>query len=272
MLHVSGNAKPTHLQSKDKVKMTKIQILNGDCLADQLKQTDIKGEFLVCRECLIDGTLSADNIDEFWTIRAKFISDTYNTNAEEYFQKTVSEFEKLKNLPENSEVHLWFENDLFCQTNMWFVLSFLSDQPNLKLYRIFPTIENVADTWKGFGNADTKKLEQAYTTKVQFKEKDIELGKHLWTAYRKNDLNKLKKLSKTQSACFRYLEEVCQAHIDRFPLDKTLGRPDKVIKEIIETKSKEFQTVFSEFSDIEGIYGFGDLQIKNIYDRQMQSH
>ena len=155
---------------------------------------------------------------------------------------------------------------------MWFVLSLLSDQPNLKLYRIFPVIENIVDTWKGFGISNTEKLEQAYSSKVQFKPKDIELGKHLWAAYQNGDLKKLKELSKEHSDCFEYLEEVCQAHIDRFPLDKTLGRPDKVIKEIIENKSKEFQTVFSEFSYREGIYGFGDLQIKNIYDRQMHSH
>ena len=82
----------------------------------------------------------------------------------------------------------------------------------------------------------------------------------------------MNELSKKQSDCFEYLEGVCQAHIDRFPSDKTLGRPDKVVKEIIDTNSTEFQVVFSEFSDREGIYGFGDLQVKNIYDRQMHSH
>ncbi|MBK8736432.1 MAG: DUF1835 domain-containing protein, partial [Saprospiraceae bacterium] len=90
-------------------------------------------------------------------------------------------------------------------------------------------------------------------------------------AYQNNDLDKLSMLAKSQSNCFEYLDEVCQAHIDRFPLDKSLGRPEKLVKEIIETKSKEFQIVCSEFADREGIYGFGDLQIKNIFDRQMDS-
>jgi hypothetical protein len=152
---------------------------------------------------------------------------------------------------------------------MWFVLSLLSGKQNLKLYRILPIIENIADTWKGFGIADTKKLEQSFSSKIEFTKTDIELGKNLWTAYQNGDLNKLNKLAKSQSYCFEYLEEVCQAHIDRFPADKSLSRPEKVVKEIIETKSKDFQTVFSEFSDREGIYGFGDLQIRNIYNRLM---
>ena len=81
--------------------MTTIHILNGDCLADQLRQTKINQVFIVCRECLIDGNLYAENLAEFWTIRAKFISDTYNALTEEYISKTVNEFEKLKNLPDN---------------------------------------------------------------------------------------------------------------------------------------------------------------------------
>jgi hypothetical protein len=260
------------LKNDKSEKMTTYHILNGDCLADQLRQTKINQDFIVCRECLIEGNVYADNLTNFWTIRAKFIADTYEVSTKEYLNKTVSEFEKLNNLPDNSEICLWFENDLFCQTNMWFVISILANQPTLKIFRIFPLTENNIDTWKGFGIANPEKLEQAYYSKIQFTLDDIELGKNLWTAYQNGDLDKLNKLAKSQSDCFEYLEEVCQAHIDRFPLDKSLGRPDKVVIEIIETKSKEFQIVFSEFADKEGIYGFGDLQIKNIYDRQMHSH
>ena len=251
--------------------MTTYHILNGDCLADQLRQTKINQDFIVCRECLIDGNLYADDIADFWTIRAKFIADTYSVTTEEYFNKTVSELKKLNNLPDNSEVCLWFENDLFCQTNMWFVVSILANHPTLKIFRVFPIIENYADTWKGFGISNPEKHEQSYYSKIQFTPYDIELGKNLWTAYQNCDIDKLNKLAKSQSDCFEYLEEVCQAHIDRFPLDKTLGRPDKLVKEIIDTNSTDFQVVFSEFSSREGIYGFGDLQLRNIYNRQMHS-
>lgn len=252
--------------------MTTHHILNGDCLADQLRQTKINQDFIICRECLIDGNVYADNMADFWAVRAKFIADTYKGSTEEYFNKTVSEFEKLNVLPDNSEICLWFENDLFCQANLWFVILILSNNPTFKIYRVFPVIENKADTWKGFGIANAEKLEQSYHSKILFTPDDIELGRNLWTAYQHGDLDKLNKLAKTKSNCFEYLDEVCQAHIERFPLDKSLGRPEKVVKEIIETKSKEFQIVFSEFTDREGIYGFGDLQIRNIYDRLLHSH
>jgi Domain of unknown function (DUF1835) len=249
--------------------MTTHHVLNGDCLAEQLRQTAINQDFIVCREALIDGNVKADNLDEFWKIRAKFIANIYNASIEDYFDRTVKEFEKLTNLPQNSEICLWFENDLFCQVNMWFVLSsLLSKLPNLKVFRVFPVIANT-ELWKGFGNANAENLEKAYSSKVPFKKLDIELGVHLWKAYQKNDFEQLKELSKNISVCFEYLEEVCQAHIDRFPSDNSLGRPEKLLKEIMQSKPTDFQEVFQKFSEKEGIYGFGDLQVKRIYERLM---
>lgn len=245
--------------------MKTFHILNGDCLAKQLKETKLNQEFIICRECLINGNISADNLSEFWGVRAEFISDTFG--ADDYFQKVVEELTKIQHLPEGSEVCLWFENDLFCQTNMWFVLSLLSKQSNLKPFRVFPVIENNVDIWKGFGVATSETLEKAYKQRVIFQAQDIELGVKLWEAYQSQDFVKLKKLSKQNSDCFQYLEEVCQAHIDRFPKDNSLGRPESFIKEIIKTQSKDFQKVFTEFSTREAIYGFGDLQVKEIYER-----
>lgn len=251
--------------------MKPYHILNGDSLADQLRLTKINQDFIICRECLIEGNVQAGNLSDFWKTRAEFISSTYNVSTEEYYNKTVSEFEKLNSILDNAEICLWFENDLFCQANMWFVIFLLSNRPGLKIFRIFPLIENGAETWKGFGISNSEMLEQAYNLKIEFTPADIELGYDLWTAYQNSDLDKLKVLSKKPSKCFQYLEEVCQAHVERFPHGTATGRPDKVVKEIIETSSTDFQSVLSEFSMREGIYGFGDVQLKTIYDRQMQS-
>jgi len=246
-------------------------ILNGDCLAEQLRQTKINQDFVICRECLIEGDLIADNMADFWKLRARFIADTFTISMEDYLRKSKAEFEKLNSIPENSEVCLWFENDLFCQTNMWFVISMLSNHKKIKIYRVFPIVKSSADFWNGFGISDAEELEQAYFSKVQFTKNDLKLGRELWIAYQNSDFSKLGELARSQSKCFECLEEVCRAHIDRFPKDGTLGRPDRVIKEILETVSTEFETVFAEFSIREGIYGFGDVQLKRIYDRQMQS-
>lgn len=244
-------------------------ILNGDCLADQLSQTSIIGECIICRECMIEGDWGVAHSFDFEEVRAKFMHKTYQIPIEEYFQKSVSEFEKMKRIPDGSEVCLWFENDLFCQTNMWYVLSLLEGRSGLTLYRIFPTIHYPVDQWKGFGISTHHMLEHAYASKVQFKPSDLQVGKKLWEAYLQADFEHLLEVAQSHSNCFQHLEEVCQAHCDRFPVDHSLGRPERMIKEIMKTKTLDFHEVFSEFTNRAGVYGFGDLQVKRIYDQQI---
>lgn len=241
-------------------------ILNGDCLAEQLQQANIAGEMIVCRECLIDGALTGNTLSQFWETRAKHIANSYHTTTEDYQNKCITEFEKIINLPEGSEICLWFENDLFCQANMWFILSLIKNTSST-IFRVFPVVNYASDLWKGFGVSNAEMLQQAYDAKVKLTNEDINLGGNLWKAYKTADFKKLKKLAVHPSSCFQHLGEVCQAHIDRFPLDNSIGRPERVVKEIIENKSKDFKIVFSEFSGQQGIYGFGDLQVKNIYDK-----
>jgi len=247
--------------------MKPIHILNGDCLAEQLSQSNLNKDFIICRECLVEGDVLAENLEDFWRKRSEFISESYHVTKEEYLNKTVSEFEKLNKLPDHTEICLWFENDLFCQVNMWFIISLLVNNSSLKIFRVFPVIEKKEDTWKGFGISDAQKLEHAFDSRILFSGNDLILGKNLWEAFQRNDFEKLKTLSRTQSNCFQYLEEVCQAHIERFPMNQTSSRPERVIKDILISGTTEFQEVFMEFSSLEGIYGFSDQQIKSIYDR-----
>lgn len=241
-------------------------ILNGDCLEIQLKQTKINSKLIIFRECLIEGPLTAFSTDSFLDMRAEFIAGTFNISVADYFRKSAEEIRKIETIPENAEVYLWFENDLFCQVNMWFVISLLSGRSDLKLYRVFPKKEQ-EEHWTGFGTADSAELEQCFNEKVRFSPDDIKSGSDLWSAYQKENPEKLIKLSEHPSDCFKYLPEVCRAHCDRFPQDGSLGKPERLVLELIRTHSKDFPEVFSEFSKRAGIYGFADTQIRRIYDR-----
>ena len=97
-------------------------ILNGDSLAYSFPETKINGEMIVVREGLIDGDLSGDTLHYFWQSRAKYMG----LAEAEYHNNVVKEFEKIMNAPDNSEFNLWFEYDLFCQVNMWFVISMIN--------------------------------------------------------------------------------------------------------------------------------------------------
>ena len=242
-------------------------ILNGDSLGDKLKATSTQENIIVCRECLIDGAFDLLDDHDFWDRRADYMMKKYSLAKTDYFGLTVDELKRIEKIPAGAEVCLWFEDDLFCQVNMWFVLSLIPPNVNLKLSRVFPATPS-KDRWRGFAACTTEMLEQSYASRVRFKHEDIELAKELWNAYLKSDFVRFQELSNTTSPCFRSLQEVCQAHIDRFPADGSPGRPERTLREImLKSKQADFADVFREFSTREGIYGFGDLQIRPLYEK-----
>ena len=114
-------------------------ILNGDSLKEQFPE-NIQGEILVARECLVDGYVNGNSLTDFFKVRAEFIRNNYDGYKEQdYFEKTVSEFNKIQNIPDNVDINLWFEDDLFCQVNFWFVINLLiKSNQNNQLFLIRP--------------------------------------------------------------------------------------------------------------------------------------
>jgi hypothetical protein len=245
-------------------------ILNGDSLAYSFPDANIEGEIIVVRECLIDGDLSGDNLQDFWQARAKYIGVTES----EYNDSLVKEFEKIMNAPDNSAFNLWFEYDLFCQVNMWFVISVINSLPIKK--KVFAVYTSYLDKtnkqfWNGFGLANSNELNACFADRIPLGEADIKFGQALWRAYKNGNLEELTVLSKQQSLAFPYVQEVVKAHVERFPKDGTKGRPEKVIEDITKNVSRDFNNVFKEFWNRESIYGFGDIQLKSLYDKVMRS-
>ena len=243
-------------------------ILNGDSLAYSFPDAKIEGEIIVVREGLIDGDLSGDNLHDFWQSRAKHIGLT----EADYHSKVVNEFEKIMNAPDDSAFNLWFEYDLFCQVNMWFVISIINSLPiKKKVFAVFTSYldKTSKQFWNGFGPAKPDELKVCYADRIPLPEPDIQLGQELWKAYKNGNLEALTNLSTHQSSAFPYLQEVVKAHVERFPKEGAKGRPEKVIEHIIKNISTDFHKVFEEFWKRESIYGFGDHQLKSLYDKVM---
>ncbi len=241
-------------------------ILNGDSLAYSFPESGIEGDSIVVREGFIDGNLSGDNLHDFWQSRADYIGITEN----EYYNKVVTEFEKILNAPDNSEFNLWFEYDLFCQVNMWFVISMINNMRlNKKVYAVYTTYldRTSKQFWNGYGQANSGELSICFADRTPLDNADLQLGQNLWNAYKNGDNEELIRLAKNYSSAFPYLQEVAKAQFERFPKDGTKGRPEKVIEDIVKNVSTDFQKVFREFWDRESIYGFGDTQLKLLYDK-----
>lgn len=243
-------------------------ILNGDSLAYTFPQANIEGDVIVVREALIDGDLSGNNLQDFWRSRISYMG----LPEAEYYKKVVTEFEKILTTPNDAEFNLWFEYDLFCQVNMWFVISIINSLPiKKKVYAVYTShLENTSKQfWNGFGPANSNDLKHCYANRILLSVVNLNLGQALWHAYKNQNLEELTSLSMHPSQAFPYLQEVVKAHVERFPKDGTTGRPEKVIEDIINNVSSDFNTVLREFWRHESIYGFGDTQVKSLYDKVM---
>jgi hypothetical protein len=244
-------------------------ILNGDSLAYSFPDAKIGGDLIVVREGLIDGDLSGKDMEDFWHLRAKYMELT----DAEYHDKVASEFEKMMKAPDDSEFNLWFEYDLFCQVNMWFVISIINSLSiTKKVYAVYTSHldRNNRHFWNGFGPANSTQLQVCFADRILLSDADLQLGQELWTAYKDNNFERLIRLAKNRSSAFPYLQEVVEAHVDRFPKNGTNGRPEKVIEDITKNISTDFHKVCKEFWNRESIYGFGDTQLKSLYDKVMR--
>jgi hypothetical protein len=235
-----------------------LHVLPGDAIVDTFRSAGIEGEIAVCREAFVDGDLAGGTLPEFWENRARHFGREYSQGADNYHETVVREFAKLTALQSGSEINLWFEYELFCQTNMWFCLGLLAGS-TADIFRVAPVVLSEESVWDGFGNLSPDELTKCFSARVGVSQTDIELGGSLWSAYRTRDYAKLERLSKSESAVFPKLHEVCLAAIEKE------SRPKEIVKAIIDNGETRFDQVFGEFKARAGVYGYGDAQVKKIY-------
>lgn len=199
--------------------------------------------------------------ENFFKNRAAYLSQAHPITEQEYYDKSTSQFEEMKSIPVGSTINLWFEDDLFCQCNLWFVIDLLLSIPlKANIYLVRPN----SNSWKGFGAMSRDQFAQAYKNRTLLNETKLATFKNLWQIYTKQLNGDLKTVSSTLTTLIPQIEKVIDAHLDR---QAPKNRPLQSLKNIIsESEDKSFSAVFKKFSEQEGIYGFGDTSIKKMYD------
>ena len=234
-----------------------LHVLPGDSLTETFKRANIDGDVAICREAFVDGDLSGDTLPDLWEARARYHAE-YDPNAADYHEKVVREFAKLTALQSDSEIDLWFEYELFCNVNMWFCLSLLTESAP-RTYRVLPATLGEGDIWNGFGQMTPGELKKCFSKRAELSREDVQLGADLWDAYRRDDRPRLEALSRTESAAFPLLRDVCVAAIEKE------SRPMALVREIMNEGATDFGDLFQEFKARGGVYGYGDAQVKKIW-------
>ncbi|MEL6695449.1 MAG: DUF1835 domain-containing protein [Bacteroidota bacterium] len=235
-------------------------ILNGDALLEQLPDS-ILGTRIVARECLIDGPTHGKDLTDFFHIRDAFLRKwepeaTGLLGAGQIHQD-------IQHIPADSEVNLWFEEDLFCQLNLWFVLYALAqlDLP-MDLYLVLPR----SDMRYGFGGLKPETLPFVLEKRQKITTQELHILRQLWPAYQSEEMETLQALATSLSSTYKFLLPAIEAHLARKPTDTYPGRPVATLQAIMdELDTDTFGPIFREFVQREPIYGFGDLQVHQMW-------
>lgn len=235
----------------------RLHVLSGDSLLVPFKGSGIEGEIAVFRECLVDGPTGASGREEFFAQRDRYLSDSKDDG---FYESSVRpEIEKILDSPEGTEINLWFEHELFCQVNLWFLLHNLGGRDSV--WFVFPPPEPFERRFAGWAQLDADGLSERFEKRVSVSEEDRSLGSELWQAFSAGDSERLKKLGNREAEIFFYLDEVADAAAG-------IGsRPEELVREIVSEGGEDFPAVFRAFLERMPVYGFGDLQVKSIWDR-----
>ncbi len=250
------------------LEINEFHILNGDILAQHVSSILKQSQVCVARELLMEGPVNSAGLSEFWDKRAAYIEDKFGGGKSEYYDKVVSEFEKINNWQNTRKIFLWFEYNLLCQVNLWFTINLiLTKNRNYKMFWVRPKTQD----WKGFDSCSTEQLIELKLDACQLSDGEIQSLIECWKAYQTNDKVRFQKTIK--SASIEFLKEVSAAHFSRIIESKELTRPEKSLVEISNSiHCKDFETIFPLFSAKEEIFGYRDLQVNKLWSNILNTH
>jgi hypothetical protein len=180
-------------------------------------------------------------------------------------QNKLSEQEQLlQNVSRYEEVVLWFEQDLFCQVNLLYLLERLAQQDlgqtRLSLINIgtFPGKEN----FRGLGELTAAELGSLFPARQTITDRELRLGAAAFRAYCSDDPTVMETLLQSDTSALPFLRMALLAHLKRFPsLKNGLNLIENVALELIAQGSRRFTEVFTKFAAKESVYGLGDTQL-----------
>ncbi len=233
-----------------------LHILNGDALAEHFP-TALPGERLVFRECLVDGPLRADTPEQLCRMRGRWMEQAYGIPTAEHTALSRPCYRDLESVGADRSVVLWFEDDLFCQVNAWYVVHRLRHLGLRSLRWVRPT----ASLSFGFGGMDKSELERAYQIALLLHAKDLDGLSAAWWMFRSGRSSALPVLADAYSERMPWLPQAAAAAVNL--LEDRVGGPRRLVQRLVDQLGTDagFGPVFRAFAEKAPEYGLGDLQV-----------
>jgi len=193
-------------------------ILNGDALYHKWPAS-LSGETIVMRECMVVGPVSSLDFTQFCMQRSEYIQSEYGSAD---YGQVIVEWNKIQSMEADSAIYLWFEKDLFCQVNLWFILHLMKP-----IYDQVRLVLPLKEDWLGFGNLNETELIECYNRAILLGAEDILKIRQLWEAYTQNDFEIMSLTAMSIKPSLPFISRAIGLHFERLDTEQKESRPNK---------------------------------------------
>jgi len=251
-----------------------LHIVNGDHVAEKLRQGVVQGDILVWREVYPHGPVFTNPAEaEHRMLRATYLEESIGVPRLAFIQGSKAQEKTLANCHQYKDIVLWFEHDLFDQAMLAYLLDWFGGQSlpgttlNLLCIGSYPGIE----LFRGLGQLSTEQLSTISGTWRTIRKEELELGSALWQAYTSPNPEELQQLLSTDTSALPFAQDAFKHHLAQFPSTfNGLGIVEQTTLTVLQAGIQSSRDLFKRVGDQLHVLGMGDLQYGYILGRMAQ--
>jgi hypothetical protein len=236
-----------------------LHVVNGDAFLPRLREGDVAGPALAWADMLSEGPLvNRLQTEADWRTRAAGIDPFYRVDPTAYVEAAMGRLAEIRAAADaGTEIVFWFDEELFCQANLCYLLDWLareSPKANASL---------VLDP-DPLGASPVGGLRTLFADREPLTPERLALARRFWAAISGPDPTDLGAILAGDLSAWPLLEQGARAHLARFP---SKGRGLSEVEEELLRLAKRGPTPFAELftawqqMPLGRASGFGDAQV-----------
>lgn len=244
-----------------------LHLLNGDATAAVFSGAGLPGDVAVWRDILMEGPVATGPITPAaMPGRVAYLAERLAIAPEQYRRVSDEEEAVLARAARHDELVLWFEHDLFCTVNLWFVLARLADGPPPRVSLVVPATE------ERLGAMAAADLGALFRARRALDEEAIAAGRAAWLAYAGADPRAVERLLHADAA-LPFVAGAARCHLGRFPsVGDGLNDLERAVLRALDEGPLAFAPLFARVGADPAVrpLGLGDVQLAGLL-RELQA-
>jgi hypothetical protein len=234
-----------------------LNITNGDSAVHVMRTAGIEGDYLPWRDLLHEGPVPAGlTLEELSNVRAKFIADCGWGDFNEIMPMFRERDGALRDFREHERTLLWFEHDLYDQTQLLQLLAWFAGQD------LSGADLRLICTDHYLGELSPHQLASLAGREQPVTEAMLDLARRGWEAFTSADPTDIERLIGEDTGALPFLAGALVRHLEQFPsVANGLCRTELQILDAVNSGAGTFGRVFAATQRMEERVFMGDTAL-----------